>query len=109
MFKYGTDGKSAEEVTELFSKQMKDAAKFVGKLALIGEIAGTGYAWYQIYNDYNDPQKSVQPIEVFDASVGTVGAVTTVLSVIGVVSNPVGWIVGGATGIYLIYRSFQDD
>lgn len=66
-------------MTELFSKQMKGAAKFVGKLVRIGEIAGTSYSWCQIYND---PQKSVQPIEVlFDLSVGTV---MTVLSVIGV-------------------------
>jgi hypothetical protein len=59
----------------------------------------TGVAGYNIYNSLNNGA-AVNRKDVADLSVGVVGLGTAALVTFGIVSNPVGWVIGGGVALY---------
>ena len=78
---------------------------------VIGTYLGpclTGYDMYQKAND-NDPATNVTVRDKVDLTVGTVGVAGAAGTYFGIISNPVGWVIGGAVGIYGLSTFMYDN
>lgn len=76
-------------------------SKIVKGAGVVGTAFMTGVAGYNIVNSLNNGS-AVSGKDVADFSVGAVGLGTSVLVAVGLVSNPIGWVIGGGVTLYSI-------
>ncbi len=91
-------------VASRFGEVAPGVLKFANGCRWLGAVGGAVATGVSVYNIVSSPSTATT-MDYVDAGVGGVGLAFTIFCA----SNPLGWVVGGATGIYFIGRAIYEE